>query len=205
MQIWLNGMIVDYGDYGGVLKGPLNGVPIISCFASPDRAFAQAADLLIKTGKTTGGTAENWANEVNRLNGLPLPIVSIYRSDAQYDPSLAGIPKRFPLSTAPTTSVQYWRPYRIPYQLDFWSMKTYTDTLFREWMESQFGIIGNLQNEAYISVTHVAPYGVKRQSLLNEGARDTSYLEGNQPRYRRLTYSLSLRAYLIPNPLPGTN
>jgi len=211
MKVWVETFHVDYGTGAGngpgaqpaIFNPPRNDVPIVAVMASPDRAFAAAADLLINTGLIPGSTQQVWQDTVALLNGLPLPIVSIYRGDAQFDPTMSGVPKRFPLGgsgSLASSTVQYWRPYRIPYQLDFWSQKTYTDSFFREWLESQCGIVGNLQNELYISVTHDPPYGVKRQSLLNFGARDNAALEGNQERYRRTTYSLSLRAWFIPNP-----
>lgn len=210
MKTWLEGLHVDYGD--GSAKGPggnppvfdppRQDVPIIAVMASPDRAFAAAADLLINTGMVTGGAQKAWQDEVVKLNGLPLPIASIYRGDPQRDPSMAGVPKRFPLSQAqPNTIVQYWRAYRIPYQIDFWQRYVYTDSFIREWMEVQFGGIGNEENETYITVTHTPPYGDKRQSLLNQGSQDNSDLEGNQTRYKRFTYSLSLRGWFITNPL----
>jgi hypothetical protein len=205
MLSWVQTLHVDYGD-GSVnptapplFSTPKNNVPIIAVFASPDRAFAQAYETLINIGWISGtGTAEQEAN-VDILNGLPLPLVSIQRLDEEQDLERMNVPAFIYTDDTNEHTYPMWQTYWFPYELNFWCQKRYTDTFIREWLYGQMGARGNLAKETVINVVHASPFGTKRQCLQLLNISDNSDLEGNDPHYLRFTVSVQLRAYLIQN------
>ena len=195
---WVKSLHVDYNAKDSPIQPPQVNVPIISVFASPDRAFAQALDLLTRTNWiTTAGSPKVDASNAAKLNGLPLPLVSIQRGDDEPDHEMEGIPKRIGFSANNTTaSFPLWKPRWIPYELTFWGRKTFTDNYIREWILGQLGTRGNLSNEVYIDVIHTDPWGVKRQSLQIIDFTDESDLEGRQIRFKRVLCRVRLRGWL---------
>lgn len=181
----------------GTVSLARNNTPIISVLASPDRSFAQASDLLKKTGWIPGVGSETADKDLDLFNGMPLPLVSVERTEHDIDNDLLGVPKKIAADNTNTSFYAYWTPYWFYYTLSFWTTKKYTMNFCAEWMESQFGMLGNLGRETYITVGHSNPWGSKRQSLQRESFSDNSDLEGSDPRTFRWDYSLKMRAWLI--------
>jgi hypothetical protein len=176
-----------------------NNQPIISVYSSPDRAFAAASDLLIRTGWIPGLSNSAELDNVELLNGLPLPLCSVWRTNHERDPSMQGVPKQIASDSTHTHYYPLWMSYWLYYDVSFWSQKKYTQNFAMEWMEAQFGTLGNLGNECFIPVVHNPPFGQKTQSLQLESYNDNSDLEGNDPRYMRWDYSLRLRGWFQRN------
>jgi len=197
---WLDGLHVDYGTVSGVER---NDCPILRTFAAPHRAFAQAHDTLVKMGWVAGET-----DEAKRIvaeadwSVLPLPFVTIDRDDPIFSPQLAApvlnVDRWF---KDPTTGAWVELPYPLhmltTYRLTFWCLKRYTEAFIMEWFYSRFGARGAGPQEVYLTVRHDAPWGEQRQALRWVGSADYSDLEGENPRYIRMTASLIFRTWLM--------
>ena len=196
---WIAGLDVDYGTVGGTAR---TATPILAVFSTPDRAFAQVADLLVARGWINGSTdAERRANAAE-YEVLPTPFVSVWRADPVPDSMMAGVQRsvsyRDP-STGQTALHGYPRFYWCDYTLSFFAQKTYTDNYLREWFMGQFGVPGCAYNERVIPVVRTDPWSTQNQALRFQSFADASNLEGIDPRYRRFDGVVSLRMVLIPN------
>lgn len=202
---WLGGLHVDYpADEDGVWTQRSNW-PILRTFASPDRPFAAISDLLLSQGwfkdKTTADEMRTAASNARDLSVFPLPIVTVQMSDPVQDSAFASAVKE-PLRTYNATAGRWERHpwpghYRTAFTATFWCRKVYTDDHIREWVMSQFGNRGANNNETFIPVVHAEPWGTMMQALRLDGSDDQSALEGNDPRYRRFSYTFNLRTWVM--------
>lgn len=197
---WLDGLLVDYNDINGE---PRLQVPILKVFAAPHRAYAQAYDLLVKMGWAAGGsdaaarlTAEaDWAT-------LPLPICTIDRDYPMFTQELAASALTYERTFRdPVTGDWVQLPYPLhaltTYRLTFWCLKRYTEAYIAEWMYTRFGAIGAGNREVYLPVQHQAPFGRQLHSFKWIGTGDQSDLEGESPRYIRMTMTAMLRTWFM--------
>lgn len=199
---WLGGLHVDYGTVEGVAR---NNVPVLRVFATPDRAVAAAANLLIEQGWITKASANRLKTEGSGIEVLPLPLLTISEIDPIQDAEFAGVQKVGMRYIDRTTGKVMTHPapghYKIDYTITAWSMKQYTMSFIREWFMSQFGVVGCAHNERLIPVTHKAPWGVSNQSLKFSASADLSDLEGENPRYMRVDFTVTLRAWIPKTPV----
>lgn len=204
---WLGGIHVDYPpDEGGLYTQRANH-PILRTFASPDRAFATVAEMLIKTGWFVDqADAEAMRVKSGEWSILPLPFVTIQMGDPAIDPEFSSAPKRPQRSYNTTTGHWERHPwpghYRTSFAASFWCRKVYTDDHIREWILAQFGNIGAGISETFIPVKHRPPWGTMIQALKMEGSDDQSQLEGSDTRYRRFTFNFSLRTWIMKLTIP---
>jgi len=206
---WLEGMHVDYNfKWGDALTVSQEDVSILAVFASPSRAFAPLVNTLVSRGfipSSAAPTPEAMRDLADdAFNVMPLPVATFLRGDPQLDPEIRGVPMRWrslqlDRSTANWMIHQQPAHYRIPYTVTFWCDKRYSEAYIWEWIQAQLGHLGCQDNEALISVTHREPWGELLQSLRYEGSADQSYLEGEKPRYSRIEYTFSLRAWFFKN------
>jgi hypothetical protein len=192
---WLGGLTVDYGDAGGRLSSPQNGVPIIAVFATPDRAAAAVKDRLIMSGWITKSVANEMA-AADDMSVLPLPVCSVTRADPVQEPMLAGVRKRRH-AIDDVTLQTYWSRhpsfFNVDYTLTFWCAKVMTENHIREWMMAQQAQEGCAYHERTIPVVHAAPWGTLHQSFKCVSSGDLSELEGTEPRYKRFEFVWTLR------------
>lgn len=200
---WLGTHLVDYNTVSGAAR---NGVPVLRVFAAPERAFSSIVDLLVRQNWLPGADAD--AMRTAGENGwpkLPLPVVTIERGEPVADPDAGAVTKvarRIHLNpaTGKWESHRYPSAYQVDYRLTFWCAKRYTEVNFREWLYAQLGGLGMTHHEVLLSVTHPAPWGVQRQRIRLAGSADFSALEGEEQRYFRHEYTLTLRMLLFRPP-----
>jgi len=202
---WLTGLLVNYDNVACTVR---NGVPILSTFAAPDRPFASLGNLLVSRGWIAGATAAQMRenSDESKWPVLPLPLVTIRRGDPQPDPELAGVPKVFRRRFFDIKTQQWvlhpWPGhYRTEYTLSFWSRSRMTDNYMREWLYSQLGKLGAGDTETFITVHHDLPWFPMDQSFKLVATQDTSEFEGTQPRYMRFDAILSLRTWIMRQPV----
>lgn len=199
---WLSTLRVDYGDIANVSR---NNFPILTVFASPERAFAQVPDLLVSRGWIPGATPEErLANVEKYCPVLPLPLATVQRGEPILDRELTnsmGILRNqaFDLQTLQYQSVRWPAHYRMEYRINFWSYKRYTDNHIREWLMSQFGNNGMSEYEVMLPVNHGPVVGTWSQALKMLGSIDLSTLEGDEQRYIRHEVTLSFRFFFFKN------
>ena len=198
---WLGTLRVDYGTVGGEDRSDF---PILRVFASPERAFAQVTDLLVRMCWIDGATAADMRDNADRFAVLPLPVVSIQRGDPLPDPELRGTPKVFRQRWLNLRTGQWERHpfpghYRTPYTATFWMKKRYTEAYIREWIMAQLGLVGMAENEVLIDITHQDPWALMPQALRFDGWSDLSDLEGEGQRYIRVEVSFNLRTWFFRN------
>ncbi len=199
---WLGLFKVNYGEIAGVER---KNFPILRVFASPHRAFAQVADLLVSQGWMAG---DNPALQRARANVewpvLPLPVASIERDDPILDNSLANaaaVWRRVQVNgNGDYVSHQYPLHYLTQYRVTFWCDKRYTHAAFIEWMLAQLGLRGSGQSEILIPIEHPEPWGAQYHQLRYLGSADLSDLEGNDARHIRSMLSFTLRSWAFRTP-----
>lgn len=215
---WLGGLHVDYGDYADVHEITTidrGDFPILRVFATPQRAVAKVIDLLTYSGWIAGANTSVQTENAAALRAraeknfsvLPLPVATIYRQDPVPNLADAGGPKLFHRQCFDEVS-QEWQTHPWPgsyetnYEVTFWSIKRYSEVFFREWVYSQLGLPGRVENETLLPVVHGYPWGTINQRLVFESSSDESMLEGEDARYLRFTFSFRLRTWLFRKPLP---
>jgi hypothetical protein len=200
---WLQDLHVDYGIVAGQDR---TDTPILTVFASPDRAFATVYDMVTKNGFIAPGTSDDdtRANIDGILKVLPLPIASIERLEPIPLRELNNATAKDPRSYFDPTTGQWisWSAptvYQCDYAITFWSLKHSTDVFIRDWVYGQLGVIGSGNYETFIPVQHNPAIGVSNQSLKLVGSTNLSYLEGLNQRYIRTRFVFSLRMLIFKN------
>lgn len=204
---WIGLFKVNYGTIAGVDR---TNCPILRTFASPHRAFAQVADLLVAQNWIAGDNpALQRARATIEWPVLPLPIATIERDDPIIDNSLANPAAVWRRAHADANgnfiSHQYPLHYLTQYRVTFWSEKRYTHAAFMEWILSQLGLRGSLQSEILLPIEHPEPWGVQYHQLRYIGSADLSDLEGNDARHIRSMLSFTLRSWAFRAPDPATS
>jgi hypothetical protein len=197
IMTWLTGLRVDYGNCGGLFTSQKDNVPIISIFATPDRAFAEVREQLLKQSWIEQSVYDQLGTEAT----IPMPAVTVWRGDPIQDPTLAGVPKALrddqQAADGSTKVYQFPGHYRTDYFAEFWCIRRYTDDFIREWHLSQFGTLGCGMDERLIPVVHPNPFGTINQSLKLTSMSDMSENEGTEAGYKRVQCMYSLRTWLI--------
>jgi hypothetical protein len=171
--------------------------------ASPQRAVAEAVKLLVHMGWISAAdAAEANTRGQQDFSTLPLPLISFVREEPVLEPELAGAPKQLRRKFLDPTTGKWlfcdWPGmYRTDYRITFWSKKRYSAVHFREWVYSQLGKVGKLDNETFIPVEHESPWGTIEESLKFTGSNDLSNLEGTDQRYIRVEFTFSLRTRMM--------
>lgn len=177
--------------------------PILRVFASPDRAFASLVDQLVHQGFIDGGTdAEKRAKAADVFAILPLPAISIQAAPPIPDTSLSNVPGvLYKKLLDPVTGK--WKHHRWPkhyftdYIVTVWSKQRFTANYIQEWLAAQMGNLGRAHNETMLTVQHKAPWGPIQQMLrLSSPVTDQTELEGDEARYFRYEFTLTLRTHV---------
>jgi hypothetical protein len=194
---WLGGCLINYGEIAGVTRNPW---PILSVFASPDRAFAETANFLVRTGFIAGNTpeAQRYNASYEEWPVFPLPIISVVRQDPMFEPELAGVPKFMTRDfvdpeTGAFLPYQWPARYRTTYRFTIWSLKRATQAFVLEWFYNQLGQVGMGNREVLLDVDHGQPFGIVKSALRFDSSVDLSDIEGPSQRYIRSELSLALR------------
>ena len=217
---WLRTLLVDYPTIANPLDPAMvipekKSHPIITVKASPDRAFAKIVDTLVAQNWVPTAFGEALRQKVDEnLPVLPLPAFSWQRMDPRPDLELANVPfvfrKRFY-----DCEKRRWVYYRWPktwltdYTITFWANREFSKAFFIEWLASNFGNIGAGVRETFIPVLHKEPFGTLTQRLqLTGDLSDLSELEGDEPRWVRSEFTVTLRTWItmpevLPEELPG--
>jgi hypothetical protein len=203
VYLWLDTLKVNYGDISGT---PRQNFGILRCFATPHRAVAEMEQLLVRKGwldPNNPGIGDGMDTKaLETWKRIPLPFVSIYRQTPTIDEtrfmrsgvrSLSFSPdkRKANLSRTPL-------PINIPYQLDFWYKRKFTEAHIWEWLFSQMANYGNAHNELFRTVTIGNGWGDKIIPLRLEGMSDNSDLEPSESnRILRSTVDMVARAWLF--------
>jgi len=160
-------------------------------FATPDRAFATAAEI--------------WGLDEKRA--LLLPIVSVEQQEIVKDElryrnlGVRWRPSNIGYSDENKTegnSAVFPRAYDLSYQVDFWSKTDAAANAFAQWVAFEFV----LQKPAFLSVSFEgvwSGWGRKLIELVSEGVSDTSTLEADEDRTEvRMTWTFTLKGWLLP-------
>jgi hypothetical protein len=196
---WLGTYLVDYGTINGQDRDDF---PILRVMASPHRAFAATADMLVAQGWITDDDPKVAAARATyEWPVLPLPVISFERDNPTISNELAnsaGIIRKgtFDPATGEWQAYQYPTHYVTVYRATLWSEKKYTQADFTEWVLSQLGTRGAGPLEMYLSVNHGPVVGSVAQALRYTGAADMSDLEGNDARHMRTQFQFVLRSWL---------
>lgn len=200
---WLGTFLVDYGKIAGVER---NGFPLLRVFASPHRAYAEAANFLVTQGWIAGDTPEAQRINANAdWSTVPLPVVSIERDDPIISNELSASAlhirrARYNAATKEYETDPYPLHYLTQYRITFWCEKRYTQAAFVEWVLSQIGRAGAAQSEMYLTVEHPAPYGKQLHQWRYLGSANLSDLEGSDSRHIRSLMSFTLRSWAFRKP-----
>lgn len=199
---WLGGLRVDYGVVFG--KSMPND-SILRIMATPDTAFAKMADILIRKGMVPEPTNPSELSDIQyAFQIVPLPLCSIYRQSADinlFRSNVLGTFRRYTYDavTGKYNVHRYPGTFQLPYQVDFWMAKKYTEAWLYEWLLEQMGRPGAAPNEAFIEVDHGEAWGVQLQALKLNSLVDTTQIEEveNDRRYLRFTADFSLNGLLM--------
>lgn len=212
---WLGGLLVDYGDIvpKPETPDPTTGVRVptkslLRVITTPERAFAEMQNLLV---------AKGWMDESLKsddFRNVPLPFASIYRMGPIPRMNQMMVPGRFKRlyrdHEGNWMGADYPTPYDIPYDIQFWCMKRYTEVHIWEWLTSRAGRRGAGGSEFYLHVDHekwphenhpnkVCIYGTQLHSVHFDALTDITDLEPMEmaPRYVRFSLLLTVRAWMM--------
>lgn len=194
---WLSGLHVDYGMVGNTVR---NNVPILTVFATPDRAFASVKKLLVVNGWINGASVSEQEANAAKMEVLPLPLASVTPSDPQPDPEMANVPGRLRQRVhtgGPRKSMAFPGHYSREYTINFWSKERSTDNFIREWVMSRFGLRGSAYNECMLMVDQGPEVGMCMQRFKMLNVSDQSNLEGPDQTFKRVEFTFSLRFWLM--------
>jgi hypothetical protein len=201
---WLDTLKINYGSIAGT---PRQQFGILRCFATPHRATAEMEQLLVRKGwldpNNPGigdGTDEH---AVETWKRIPLPFVSIYRQPPVPDEARFIRSGVTALSYTPdlrsTTSSAAPYPLNIPYQLDFWYKRKFSEAFIWEWVFAQLGSLGSAYNELFRTVTIGSGWGDKIIPIRFDSMSDNSDLEpGEANRTLRSTVDFTVKAWMFP-------
>jgi hypothetical protein len=173
-------------------KFAVEGKPVITIFATPDRPFAEVVQEISRED-------ESFRSQMEESN----LICSVGRMDPQYNPKLRvdspfGKVLSAPVSTeGDVLTSEYPRPYIIPYQLDLRSRSRTLANLWSQWIMFKFN--------PYVCLypNFGALWGGQKQiQLILNQIIDNSELEtGESERWIRWTVTLRiLNAWIFPIP-----
>lgn len=169
--------------------------------ATPRRAFAQMKDLLVRKGWLDPAAINKASYQM-----VPLPFASIMRmapilaqdrfspftiTKGLVDSEIKKIAKsRFPI------------PIDIPYQVDFWVRRKFTEARILEWLFSKLARQGVGLDEFTLTVNLGSFFGNKLVTVAVGSFADNSSLEPDELDVDiRFTVDLTIKAWMTP--LPG--
>jgi len=115
---WLAGLNVDYGNVAG---RTLKNRGILRCLASPRRAFASMAKILIAQKWIEFSDPVEELDYAEAFKIVPLPFASIHRQTPMPKEDKANIPmvfRRFRRTSSGFEAHRFPLMYQIPYQID---------------------------------------------------------------------------------------
>lgn len=203
---WLGGLLVDYGDLAQGIRMP--GKSILRTMATPERAFAEMQNMLVRMG---------WMNETlasDDFRNIPLPFVSIYRMTTLPKLEYMRVPMRLKRlyrdHEGNWLGADFPTPWEITYDIHFWCMKRYTEVHLWDWLVSRIGRRGASPEEFYLEVDHekwphdhhalkTCIYGNQLHSVRFDALTDITDLEPVEmaPRYVRFSLLLTIRAWMM--------
>lgn len=188
---WVNGCPVDYGNLAGYSQ-PQRGM--LWVFASPHKAIAEMAKLLLRKKWTLPGVEGTGNLEPGQWIRLPTPFASIARQRPVPDPSRANVPfryRKFLPTTFGTRPTRFPRPIDIEYQIDYRMRRVYTQNYIDEWVAAQVAPIGASPNEFYMRANFGSYWGTKLIPVQNIQIADNSDLEPGEDENRALRTTLT--------------
>lgn len=180
-----------------------NGKQIFRVFATPDRAFAEARNLLRKDANGGLDPTGTGMSPLSPIRTIPLPFISIHRATGVMDQQRWN---RVPVTDLGTAIVDQgnsqfgterfiadWPiPYNFPYQIDVWTRNRTTRNYIEQWMAQQFDPYEFFLHTDFTTV-HPA-WGDKIIPINYESFDDLSDYEPGEPADRVIRYSLSVTA-----------
>lgn len=159
------------------------GRPVLSVFATPERAFAQVRRQLRE-------------RKEEDLKVIPLPFVSIGRGSAAFDPGRFN-PNKFPILYRTKDWIKHYtsrfpQPVVIPYQVDVWTR------LLRDLDDLTIQLHTMLTaNFTYLRVDHPFPFGWRIVFTVLSEVADASELEvGEEQRTLRRVFRFGVNGWV---------
>lgn len=155
--------------------------PVLTVFATPERAFAQVQKQLARVRKID--------EEQSKTITIPLPIISVSRGAPLFDPTRynnASYPRMLQNAAGETLGMRAPKPYNIPYTVDIWTRtleeQVAISNQFLQWLDFDY---------FYLHVAHPAPLGERIVYTRFVGAADSSQLATGSEKQRSLRYTMS--------------
>lgn len=223
LSSWVGGLTVDYGalaaDFGDLRAEALGNRPILHTFASPERAFAEMQELLVrKDFLETSQATDDFRN-------VPLPFATIYSlGPIQRNRDIRPPAKlRVGRTLSGSYDVTHFpTPFDFPYEITYWTLKRYSIVHVQDWVLSQLAKRGASPSEFYLTVQHdkyagpnaikpndidgaVDVFGTVLHSVRVDAMTDLSDVEPVNITYRyfRLSVMLTFRAWVMHPIEPG--
>jgi len=199
---WLEDLRFNYGTVNGVAR---DNFPVLRCFATGDHAFSAIYAKLVREGLIPPTvTKEDIRTYSIEKPGNVLPFLAISRGDEVPDPSRQAVPVdirtiEFSADGTSAYKTKFPKPYTIPYTLEFYCLRNYTDIYFREWRIAQFGNDSVNGEGTEIPVDHRLPWGTLPIRVDFDGVTTNTELEGIDfhNRIRRMTVDLKVHAWIF--------
>lgn len=162
--------------------------PILTVFATPDRAFARATERLQK--KYPERRFDN--------NRYPLPIVSVDPLDSQHDPSRDRPARLRRVLVSEDGQTYYGTRWPSPenrlYQVTVW-VRLKRDL---DWLHEQFIRMFPTLRYTYLTITHPSPVGSKLVFIKIVDQRILPKIEGpdRKPIFKRV-YTLQVEGWIV--------
>jgi len=177
------------------------GKSLFRVFATPDRAFAEARNLLKKDAQGNFDPMGSSLDPKSPTRPIPLPFISIHRATGVFDQARWTRFYDSKLGTSITNTmdpnfgkerfIANWpMPYDFPYQIDVWTRNRTTRNFIEQWMAQQFDSFEFFLGMDFTQV-HSA-YGIKKIPIQYVSFDDLSDYEPGEPADRVIRYTLSI-------------
>lgn len=158
-------------------------VPILCVFASPQRAFAQAARQIARRRGASQKSDED-------IRNVPLPIMSLSRVDEKFDPTRyvkwSWGRAQYQPDEDKWFGARFPQPYNFTYQLDVWT-RTIEEL---DDISNQLRLLLRA-DEMWLSVDHPDPYKTQRVLVLHTGQAENSEVDPRNADERLLRRSFT--------------
>lgn len=203
IKSWLSGLRVDYGADNAIGTGNSDR-PIFSVFATPERAYASMAKLLIEEGFLPQNTSapHSDVSDENAYKTFIYPFARIQYNGATPSTELARNATILRMSDSDGTSyIQRRAPYPVDlaYSIEFYAKTRSSMNYLMRWLYDQWGRRGAGATEFFIMATHPKPWGDMLVPVQVTGVTDTSILEaeGTDDREIRSTVDFVIRGWQV--------
>ena len=163
-----------------------SGEPVLIVFATPNRAFSQARERLLRKYNTTVPNDKH-----------PLPLISIDREDEQHDPTREHLAKfrRLWHPDGDKTEQMWWPiPTNFIYKISFWQ-RLLRD---KDHLATKFRLKFRSMNMTYLTVDHPWPAGTKQVFTKLDGiVRAPVFEDANRKGVVRFVATITVGGWVV--------